>query len=148
MKKIITPIIYLLFFVPAFSLTLFTIVTYERFFGLRTFFGRLGNFEGCIIFLLITIIVMYLGNFLIQKIESNKHPKLADHFRLSSLYYIIFLFSSFSSFLWYKQYPISECKTNCHGYAIIALSVLIPLVAILVNGFYLYQRRDNNIIKK
>ena len=146
MKKIIAPIAYLLFVIPVFILTLIVWSLYEEIFGLRSFFGRQGDLEGGIIFLLVTVGTFYLGNFLIQKIDHIKQPSFNDHFRQSALFYVLFIWQAIQQLSWLRQYPISECQSDCHGYAIGALFVLIPLFGIIINALYLFQRRKANVI--
>ncbi|MBI5254473.1 hypothetical protein HY932_01690 [Candidatus Falkowbacteria bacterium] len=146
MKKIIAPIAYLLFVVPVFILTLNVWSLYESIFGLRSFFGRQGDLEGSIIFLVVAIGTFYLGNFLIQKIDRVKQPNMVDHLWQSALFYVLFIYQAIQQLSWLKQYPISECQSDCHGYAMGALLVLIPLFGIIINALYLFQRRKENVI--
>jgi len=146
MKKIIAPIAYLLFVVPAFILTLNVWNLYEGIFGLRSFFGRQGDLEGAVIFIIVTSATFYLGNFLIQKIDHTKQPTVVDHLGQSALFYVLFIYQAIQQLSWLKQYPISECQSDCHGYAIGALFVLIPLLGIIINAFYLFRRRKVNVI--
>ena len=146
MRKIIAPIIYLLFIVPVFILTLNVWNIYEQVFGLRSFFGRQGDLEGVIIFLVVAIGTFYLGNFLIKKIDHVKQPSINDHFRQSALFYVLFIWQTIQQLFWLRQHPISECKSDCHIYALLALFVLIPLLGIIINGLYLYRRRKINVV--
>lgn len=146
MRKIIAPIAYLLFIVPVFILTLNIWSLYEGIFGLRSFFGRQGDLEGAVIFLLVAVGTFYLGNFVVQKIDHKKQPSINDHFRQSSLFYVLFIWQAIQQLSWLMQYPISECQSDCHGYAIGALFVLIPLLGIVTNALYLIRRRKVNVI--
>lgn len=146
MRKIITPIAYLLFIAPVFILTLNVWGLYESIFGLRSIFGRQGDLEGAIIFLLVAVGTFYLGNFVIQKIDRIKQPSINDHFRQSALFYVLFIWQAIQQLSWLKQYPISECQTDCHGYAVGALFVIIPLLGIIINALYLIRRRKVNVI--
>lgn len=140
-KKIIAPIVYLIFFVPGFIITFGVWIAYQRIFGLRSYFGRMGDLESIVLFILVAIPLLYLGNYLIQKIDHLNHPGITDHFRQSSLYYLIFIYLSiqFFPFPWHI-----ECQSDCHGLGIGALLLFIPLLAIIINGFCLYQRRKAN----
>ncbi len=146
MRKIIAPIAYSLFIVPVFILTLNIWSLYEGIFGLRSFFGRQGDLEGAVIFLLVAVGTFYLGNFVVQKIDHAKQPSINDHFRQSALFYVLFIWQAIQQLSWLRQYPISECQSDCHGYALGALFVLIPLLGIIVNALYLIRRRKVNVI--
>ena len=146
MKKIIAPIAYLLFVIPVFILTLNIWSLYEGIFGLRSFFGRQGDLEGAIIFLFVAVGTFYLGNFVIQKIDLLKQPTINDHIRQSALFYVLFIWQAIQQLSWLRQYPISKCQSDCNGYAIGALFVLIPLLGIIINAFYLIRRRKVNVI--
>ncbi len=139
MKKILTPILHFIFAIPVFSLILISLGAFEQIIGFLFPWGRNGAVEGLLIFGLTTLGVFYLANFVVQKIEHLKKPNIIDHFRQSSIFYIIFFYTGTKSLLWYIKYPISTCKTDCHGYFIIFLSVFIPLSAIIINGYYLYK---------
>lgn len=146
MKKIIAPIAYLLFIIPVFILTLNAWSLYEGNFGLSSFFGRQGYLEGTIIFLIVAVGTFYFGNFVIQKIDHIKQSSINDHFRQSALFYVLFIWQAIQQLSWLRQYPISECQSDCHGYAIGALFVLIPLLGIIINALYLFRRRKVNVI--
>lgn len=140
MKKIISPIVYVLFVIPVFILTINAWSLYESIFGLRQFFGRQGDLEGVILFLVVAVSTFYLGNFVIQKIDRTEQPTLQDHLRQSALFYVLFIWRAIQQVSWLRQYPISECQSDCHGYAIGALFVLIPLFGIITNAVYLFRQ--------
>ena len=145
MKKIIAPIVYLLFIVPVFILTLNAWGWYEGIFGWQSFGGRQGVLDGSIIFLLVSAGTFYFGNFVIQKIDRRKQPSINNHFRQSALLYILFIWLSIQLLLsWPKPCPISMCQTDNHGYAIGVLFVLIPLLGIIINALYLFRRHKVN----
>lgn len=133
MKKLTAPAVYLSFAVPIFILTVFTWSLYDRILGLR------GILEASVIFLAITTATFYLGNLLVQKMERGAKPALTDHFRQSSLCYIAFIFLGTKALSWWRRYPLSQCETDCHGYALVALAVLIPLAGIVVNAWYVFR---------
>lgn len=145
MKKIITPIIYSLFILPTFILTLSILSLYDSFFELRSIFGRQGDLEGAIIFLVVAVGIFYFGNIIIQRIERIKQPLINDHFRQSALLYVLFIWQTIQQLYWLSQYPISECQSDCHAYAIGALFVLIPLLGIIINALYLIRKGKTKI---
>ena len=139
-KKILTPIIYFLFYIPSFIFTIMVLGAYEKIFGLHSFFGRIGDLEGLVILVLVITVVMCLGNYLIQKIDPLKKAIITDHFRLSALYYLSLICIGIHQIISYSKYPIINCQSDCLVYAINILFLAIPLFAIIINGCYLYKK--------
>lgn len=135
MKKIGAPIMYSLFFIPAFCGGILIAANVEDLFQYLGF----RDMGMVTIFSCVCIAMLYLGNIVLQKTEKISAPSFADHFRQSSLYYVGFVVAVVEYARLIRQYPYSECRVDCFGYGVSAAFILVPLFAIIINGLYLWR---------
>ena len=146
MKKLIASILYALFALPAFIMSMLALSAYEMIFGFRSFFGNQGDLESILIGVVVTSLIVYLGNRIIQIIDRPTPPRIIDHLQQSVFYYIGLILISIPTLFLYIQKPISQCKEDCHVYIFGLYFALIPLIGIIGNSIFLHRRRKVNII--
>ncbi len=86
MKKLFTPILYPLFFIPTFIITIFFAAFSDRVYGF--IFPGTGVIEALIGIIIPGGLLFLLANMLMQKVENLEAPTVTDHFRQSSLWYL------------------------------------------------------------
>ena len=148
LKKILSPIAYVAFL----ALTLLVILGFT--YVVTETIARL-----TLLWLIVTMSVIlfivgsffyWFGNYVMAKLENLHKPKIADHFRQSSICYLIacyllIVYIPFQMPVVHGEYPEGVyTPLNYYIYSILFLSVSIW--AIFVNGVFLYKRRKANII--
>lgn len=134
MKIILSPVIYFISLVPLFLGTMLILSFAEGSFGFL--FGLNGLIEIPLITITLGSLLFWFTNETMARIEKLHKPTILDHFRQSALFYLLGLYlfiteSPLFLFGWYGGLG--------HGYILIALGICIW--AIIINIFYLYQRR-------
>jgi hypothetical protein len=149
LKRIIAPILYFLFTFPVYFCTLMAFILYKKIFALHSVFGLSGDLESFIILIIFSVPFFYVGNVLMQKIEQGQQPKITDHLRQSIFQYVTLIYCAYllllGGFTWF-----TDCKVRaflCTEYAVVGETVVVSLIAIAMNGFYLYRRYKILILK-
>jgi len=142
-KKIYTPIVYLLITISG---VIFTLGFWDllSIFGFQMFWGKKGVIIATISFLIIMIATLYLGNLLVQKIDHIKNISFKKHIWQSLPLYVVFIYeiSQKSSRL---KYLSIDCNIDCDDFIKFGLIALTPLIAIIANGLYLLKNRKKKI---
>jgi hypothetical protein len=139
MKKLITPIIHVVFLVPLTGITV-GVEMFER----KT--GILGEYEGvidtptiitfCSGIIIFGIPLFWLANVLMQSIEKLHSPKIYDYLRQSIFLFLIIIYSAST---WITR---GFSGNEEDGYLLLWLG--ISLVAIAINYIFLFRRRKAN----
>jgi hypothetical protein len=148
--KLLIPVLYLAFLVPVYAVLYFVI------FQLKIFRGDIS----IILALVILAAVMFgLANILLKRIEKITKPSFLDHFRQSALYYlfiiIILLLLIYLSCIpaTAENYYVGGEPMDClpvaeHLIAFLNISLIIAILAILINIFYLIILRIKSMNQK
>lgn len=137
-KKIISPILYVAFLVPVFVSTIFIVASLDSTIGLSRII-LVGALEACLSIVVIGSLLFWLANGLMTRLEKLLKPNSLDHFRQSSLFYLVLLYV-FISLIRYGFY-------GGLGEAYMLLELAISIWAIFVNAVFLYTRRKADRIR-
>ena len=141
MKKIIIPIIHLVFLIPLLTIAMGFVELIARTFGLLPDYIRV--FEVPFVFLMIGIIVIsgiplfWLANRLMQGLEKLHSPTIYDHFRQSIFFYFIIVYSL-------SAWIFSGFSGNVDDLYFLTLSGF-SLISIMINYIFLFRRRKANV---
>lgn len=136
LKKIASPFVYTL------ALPVISIILLQLILGLPSLsIWREGDISTLVYLILLGGFILFLANKLVNHIEKPATYHILDHIRHSVIYYVIFILGGIYYIQWITKYPISSCQTDCFGYGIGLLPILISFLAILINGFYLYSKK-------
>lgn len=138
-KKLLSPIVYAIFLPLALFCTLF-LSTWQIRVPVRDGvssipllpFGFLLNF--LLLFIIVLPVIFWLANLTMYKIERLENPKISDHFRQSSLYYLLMLVLIFV--LWPSVAGVDDNKPRILVFAV----GLIGVGGIGFNALYLSFR--------
>jgi len=128
-RKMLSPLFYAVLLIPVFVATIWILSAFENSFGFL--FQMNGMIELSIILLTIGTFVFLLGNRGISQFEQLRHPSRMDHFRQSSIHYLIALYCIISLF--------SIGGTGSLGGAYLFMIAVTSVWAIVINAFYLYR---------
>lgn len=133
MKKLLSPILYPIFLIPTFIITLLFVSFSERVYGF--IFPGTGEVESLIGITVAGGFLFLLANMIMRKMEGLERPTIADHFRQSSLWYVGVVLGILLA--------ISIYPTQRGGiaYAELLIILIVGGFAILVNALYLYAVR-------
>lgn len=135
-KKIISPILYVAFFVPVLISTIVVVASLESTVGLSSFILT-GLPELFISLIVIGSLLFWLANKLMTGLEKLLKPSILDHLRQSSLYYLAALYAL-----------ASLIRTGYYGglgEAYMLTGLAISVWAVIVNIIFLYKRRKAKI---
>jgi len=135
-KKILSPIIYIVFLVPFLIGTIWIITTVERTTGFL--FDMSGFVELSFLILTLGTLLFWLANCAMAGFEKLLNPTSLDHFRQASLYYLIVV-CTLTSLLRYGYH-------GGLGEAFLLMYLLISIWAIIINAIFLYRRYKVNSI--
>jgi len=139
-KKYLLPLIYPLFLLPVFFGTIFAIQTSEDLYGF--IFPGTGEMEAELSILVLGLVFFIGASALMSKLERLERPKIADHFRQSSLFYLLFIIGLIHAA---KGYPTERGGL---GYGLLLIVVATCLWAIVVNALYLLFKSRNIVAVK
>ena len=117
--------------------------------GLEDILELLGSFTiigALVLFIGVNISVFWLANMLIEKMDTST-PDIVTHLQQSCFLYAFFIWRNITFWPWIKQYPYSECTSDCFGYGIEAMFLLIPLCGIVINAVYLFRAHTMKVEK-
>lgn len=133
-KKIVSPILYVVFLFPLFMGIIAIISTIENTIGFL--FDMTGFVELPILIIVLGTALFWLANKLMTELEKPLKPSNLDHLRQSSLYYIVALYAL-----------VSLIRSGYHGglrEGSILMILVISIWAIIINIVFLYKRRKTN----
>ena len=135
-KKIISPVIYIAFFIPIFIGTIFMLAIVEKTIGFS--FGYYGHAE-MPVFILILSILLWPANHIMIKFEKLQKPEMLGHFRQAVLYYVLMIFAVI--FFLRFNYGTGFGLGDAYMLTILMISVL----AAIINALFLFRQHVRKI---
>jgi len=138
MKKILSPVVYAAFLALVFFLDTVVLAIIQMELEVQL----AGTIFLLILFAAVSTLLFWLSNKLMSRLEKLNKPKIADHFRQSSVCYLAIVVILFEIIRIQAQTAFNPSSQLIKA-VIIALA--ISIWAIVVNGIFLYTHREANI---
>lgn len=144
LKKILSPIVYTAF------LPLALLIIYGTTFFVTEFLLNSSRFVELVMVSLILVVgtfLFWISNYVMQTLEKLHKPKIADHLRQASVYYLILVLSIiYTSFLLPESQDAAGNRfVRSSYYWNMVYLMAIFVWAIFINGVFLYKHRKENI---
>lgn len=142
-KKIVLPIIYALFV----ALVLFFDTVVLAIIQMELEVAVIGTIILCILFVGVSILLFWLANKVMLQLEKLHRPKIVDHFRQSSICYLVLILAIiYTLFLLPEAQDANGNRFVRPGYYWgMGYLMTILVWAIFINGIFLYKRHKAKI---
>lgn len=136
MKKTLSPLVYTAFLTPTLIGTIICLNLIEKYFGLSRF-TMVGLPEAIFSLTILSLFIFWLANKTINGLEKLHIPTIKDHLRQTLLCYLIGANGFIRLF--------SKGYHGGLGEAVFYMTSYASILAIIINAFFLLQRRKANI---